>query len=117
MARIFVYGTLKRGYSRSAALQGEKFLGTARTDTRYRMYNCGDYPGLVESPEGLSIEGELWEVSAECLKRLDEIEGVGNQLYKRAKVHLKTPHEREKAETYLYLRSTQGMPDCGARWV
>ena len=117
MAKLFVYGTLKRGYSRSAALQGEEFLGTTKTEARYRMYNLGNFPGLVESPDGLSIEGELWEVSAECLKRLDEIEGVGIQLYKRAKVHLKAPHDREEVETYLYLRSTQGMPDCGVKWV
>jgi gamma-glutamylaminecyclotransferase len=117
MTKLFVYGTLKRGYSRSAALQGEKFLGTAKTEARYRMYHCGNYPGLVESPDGLPIEGELWEVSVECLKRLDEIEGVGFRLYQRAKVHLKSPHDRDEVETYLYLRSTQGMADSGVKWV
>jgi gamma-glutamylcyclotransferase (GGCT)/AIG2-like uncharacterized protein YtfP len=117
MAKLFVYGTLKRGYSRSTALQGEAFLGTVKTQALYRMYNCGNYPGLVESPDGLSIEGELWEVSSECLKRLDEIEGVGIKLYQRKKVFLKAPHDRELVETYLYLRSTQGMPDCGTRWA
>ena len=117
MAKLFVYGTLKRGYSRAEALRGEKFLGTAKTEARYRMYNCGNYPGLVESPDGLSIEGELWEVSPECLKRLDEIEGVGVRLYQRAMVRLKSPHDREQVETYLYLRDIQGLPDCGVRWV
>ena len=117
MAKLFVYGTLKRGYSRAEALRGEVFLGTAKTEARYRMYNCGNYPGLVESAEGLSIEGELWEVSLACLKRLDEIEGVAIRLYQRAKVRLSAPHESAEAETYLYLRSIQGLPDCGARWV
>ena len=117
MAKLFVYGTLKRGYSRSAVLLQETFLGTARTVARYRMYDCGDYPGLVESLGGQSIEGELWEVSPECLKRLDEIEGVGIGLYKRVKVQLKPPHQTVEVETYLYLRSTEGMPDCGMRWV
>jgi gamma-glutamylcyclotransferase (GGCT)/AIG2-like uncharacterized protein YtfP len=81
------------------------------------MYNCGNYPGLVESPDGLCVEGELWDVSIECLKRLDEIEGVGVRLYQRAKVRLQSPHDRAEAVTYLYLRSIQGLPDCGVRWV
>ncbi len=117
MSKLFVYGTLKRGYSRAGALQGEVFLGTAKTQARYRMVNCGSYPGLVEAAEGLSIEGELWEVRAECFGRLDEIEGVGIGLYRRAKVFLQTPHEREAVETYLYRPSIEGMPDCGTRWA
>ncbi|MCA9071484.1 MAG: gamma-glutamylcyclotransferase [Planctomycetaceae bacterium] len=114
--KLFVYGTLKRGFSRATVLQGETYLGTARTQTRYRMFNCGNYPGLVEVPEGLSIEGELWEVRPECLERLDEIEGVEIGLYQRVKVLLKSPHDRVDAETYLYLQSIEGMPDCGVRW-
>ena len=116
MAKLFVYGTLKRGFSRSAALQGERFLGPAQTQPRYRMYNVGNFPGLVEAPDGLCIEGELWDVSPECFKRLDEIEGVGLGLYKRAKVSLTVPHDRDEAETYLYNRSRQDFPDCGVRW-
>lgn len=117
MTKLFVYGTLKRGFSRAAALQGETFLGTARTQARYRMFNCGYYPGLVEAPDGLFIEGELWEVSHDCLKRLDEIEGVKIGLYQRVKVCLKSPHDRDEVETYLYRRSIEGLPDCGVRWV
>ena len=117
MAKLFVYGTLKRGFSRSAALQGEWFLGPAQTQPRYRMHNCGNFPGLVEAPDGLCIEGELWEVSLDCIKRLDEIEGVGIGLYKRANVSLMAPHNREEVETYLYNQSLQGLPDCGVRWV
>ena len=117
MTKIFVYGTLKRGFSRSAALRGEKFLGTAKTQALYRMYNVGNYPGLVEAADGLSIEGEIWDVSPGCLKRLDEIEGVGIRLYARKPVRLQSPHERQEVETYLYLQSIQGLPDCGAKWV
>jgi len=117
MAKIFVYGTLKRGYSRSSALQGEIFLGSAVTKPLYRMYDCGDYPGLVEAPDGLCIEGELWEVSDECLKRLDEIEGVAIHLYERKPVILQQPHEREFAETYFYQQDVTGLTDCGTRWT
>ncbi len=116
MAKLFVYGTLKRGFSRSAALQGQRFLGPAQTEPHYRMYNVGNFPGLVEAPEGRCITGELWDVNPECFKRLDDIEGVGIGLYKRAKVSLMAPFDREEAETYLYLRSLQGLADCGVRW-
>ncbi len=116
MAKLFVYGTLKRGYSRATVLQGEEFLGTAKTAACYRLYNCGNYPGLVENTNGVSIEGELWEVSPDCLKRLDEIEGVAVGLYQRAEVSLMAPYHSEKAYTYLYLKSLAGLKDCSPRW-
>ncbi len=116
MAKLFVYGTLKRGFSRSAALQGERFWGPAQTQPRYRLYNVGNFPGLVEAPDGLCIEGELWDISPECFKRLDEIEGLGIGLYKRAKVSLLAPYHREDVETYLYNQSLTGLADCGVRW-
>jgi len=113
---IFVYGTLMRGDTRHRALAGQKFLGDATTSPRYRMYNVGTYPALVESPEGLAIEGELWNVDEACLARLDDIEGVSEGLYARRAIKLQPPFEASPAEAYFYLESIVGMADCGARW-
>jgi gamma-glutamylcyclotransferase (GGCT)/AIG2-like uncharacterized protein YtfP len=116
MSHLFVYGTLKRGYLRAPALAGQRFVEVARTAERYRMFDCGEYPGLVERDGGLSIVGELYEVDAECLKRLDVIEEVDHGLYRRAAVELLAPHADVVAETYLYCRGTAGMRDCGTNW-
>ena len=114
--RLFVYGTLKRGGRREFAVAGQRFLGTARTYPAYRLYHCGDYPALVRDSDGVSIEGEVWEVDARCLAKLDEIEGVSMRLYERAAISLLPPHDAEPVESYFYLRSVKGLRDCGPRW-
>eukprot|EP00898_Chlorokybus_atmophyticus_P003549 jgi/Chlat1/4195/Chrsp27S04238 len=113
---IFVYGTLKSGQPRHAALHGQRFVGPARTQPMYRMVNCGSYPALVQVAadlQGVSVEGEVWSVDQACLARLDNIEGEGF-LYKRASVKLLGCED--SVQTYLYLRSIEGLPDCGSRW-
>jgi len=117
--KLFVYGTLKRGYCRAHALAGQRFLGTARTTSKYRLYDCGDYPGLVRAADGKrgrSIVGELWNIDESCLPVLDEMEGVSAGLYERAAVHLQPPHDGEYVVSYFYRRSVQGLRDCGSHW-
>jgi gamma-glutamylaminecyclotransferase len=114
--RLFVYGTLKRGHRRSPALDGQRFLGIARTAARYRLLDCGGYPALVESADGRDIEGELWEVDAEGLARLDQIEGVDLRLYQRRTVILAAPFDELACEAYFYCRAVTGLRDCGGSW-
>ena len=113
---LFVYGTLKRGYSRSGALRGQTFLGEAVTAPRYRMFDCGSYPGLVECEGGVAVAGEVWEVDAACLAALDEIEGVHLRLYRRGAVLLGPPYSGMACDAYFYARGTTGLHDCGTRW-
>jgi gamma-glutamylaminecyclotransferase len=116
-AYLFVYGTLKRGHSRSPLLRDEHFIGPAKTVPRYRLVDCGQFPGLVSRPEdGLSVEGELWQVSDACLARLDEIECLNDELYARLPIELLPPFGQWKVETYYYLRPTEGLKDRGGRW-
>ena len=119
---IFVYGTLKQGLCRSHFLTGQVFYREARTLPRYRMFNCGTYPGLkLASTGGLSIVGELWAVDAECLARLDREEGVDEGLYVRGTIELVEPpllaEKKPIVEAYFYLPSSSGFPDCGECWV
>jgi gamma-glutamylaminecyclotransferase len=113
---LFVYGTLKRGELRNAFLARQTFLATACTRPLYRLFDLGEYPGLIESTPGLSIEGELWQVDEACLLRLDRLEGCDVGLYRRELVQLASPHEELSAVTYFYQKSIDGLPDCGARW-
>ena len=118
---LFVYGTLKRGCCRSHFLAGQSCLGEARTQPKYRMYNCGTYPGLTPDAEGLSIHGELWSVDEACLARLDQEEGVDEGLYTRSSIELATPLPESFAgypvDAYFYTQSVNEFPDCGDQWV
>ena len=113
---LFVYGTLKQGESRHRYLAGQKFVGVARTRPQYRLFDLGDYPGLVERPDGHSIEGELWDVAAECLARLDAVEGCHEGLYRRSEIHLLSPYDQLPVFSYFYEKTVDGMPECGGRW-
>ncbi|WP_146504092.1 gamma-glutamylcyclotransferase family protein [Rubinisphaera italica] len=113
---LFVYGTLKRGYCRDHYLQKAKFIGEAKTEASYLLYDCGEYPGLVHDPNGHNIEGELYEISENAWLTLDEVEGVSFNLYQRATVELLAPYHEMNVQSYLYLRSTNGLKKCGQRW-
>jgi gamma-glutamylcyclotransferase (GGCT)/AIG2-like uncharacterized protein YtfP len=118
MPLIFVYGTLKRGDVRSENLRSQRFIAAARTRPEYRMVDCGDYPGLVEvETDGREIEGELYDVTPECLLELDDVEGVDEGLYARRMIRLQPPFDATLAEAYFYLPSIAGMPDCGTQWL
>lgn len=119
MTTVFVYGTLKRGHGLSNLLTGQQFLGIAHTTPHFRMAALADgsYPGLYQSPSnGLSIEGELWSVSPDCLAGLDRAEGVAEGLYSRNVIGLLPPHENLTAEAYHFLGEVSGLPDAGSRW-
>ena len=112
--KLFVYGTLKRGKCRSPVLARQRYLGTAVTRPKYRLYDLGAYPGLVPHEDGRAIEGELWEVNDECLAQLDAIEGVPT-LFDRVTVELEGCGPND-VQTYFYQGSVEGRAECGCRW-
>lgn len=116
LKKLFVYGTLKRGFCRSGALRGQTFLGTASTEPRYRMYDCGTFPGLVEVDDGLGIQGEVYEIDEACFRHLDDVEGVDINLYRRGLVELEWPYPGEEVWAYFYCRDLSLLRDCGTVW-
>jgi gamma-glutamylcyclotransferase (GGCT)/AIG2-like uncharacterized protein YtfP len=146
MHLLFVYGTLKKGCSRSSVLESSRFIGVAKTTPNYKLYDCGTYPALVENMEfrhagdcvrdqqtlnqHLGVWGELYEVGDSILHRLDQIESVDVGLYKRAIVNLSdfslvnlpfsadTVDFLEKKTTisYVYLHDVSFLEQCGAMW-
>jgi len=45
----------------------------------FALYNValGDYPGIIHSNQRDKVKGEIYEVDAEILKRLDDLEDEG----------------------------------------
>jgi len=102
MTTLFLYGTLMTGQLRNRYLteEGALYLREARTAPRYSLFRplLTDYPCLVEDKrQGVSVEGELWEVSDECLKGLDKVEGVPH-LFQRRQITLE---DGQQVQAYL----------------
>ena len=117
MTCVFVYGTLKKGGRNHRYLAGQQFLGETRTSPGHTLYSLGDYPGMVRSNNpGHDVVGEVWQVDAPCLARLDQLEGVNEGLYERVAIALAPPFAGQTVETYFYLRSLAGRPALGSVW-
>lgn len=121
MTSVFVYGSLKRGQSRSSLLDGQEFFGEKKTAPKYRLFRVkGSFPALVEASRpdvmlpGVSVEGELWQVEHACLMMLDRVEGVAHGLFERQKVEL-LDFDGE-AEAYFWAGSMDGLEECGVMW-
>jgi gamma-glutamylaminecyclotransferase len=84
--RLFVYGTLKRGFAREDLMNGATFDGAAMTQRGYALYDLGEYPALVLGTDGV-VHGEVYRVTPEHLEALDRYEGYP-ELYGREPVAL-----------------------------
>lgn len=116
MPLIFVYGTLKRGCKNHRQLAGQTFVGEARTVAGYRLYDLGDYPGMVaDETDTAGVTGEVWSVDAIALARLDAFECVYEGLYRRVAVSLVAPFGDVAVETYLYA-CDPGSRVLGSTW-
>lgn len=114
---LFVYGTLKRGGCNQGFLSGQRFISEAVTRPVYRMYDAGGYPGLVfDEVRGRRIRGEVWEVDAECLARLDVLEDVEGGEYAREPMALEPPFDGGHVQGYRWLLPVTGLRDAGECW-
>src|ERR1700730_9799063 len=117
MVRLFLYGTLMTGQRRNFYLTRDEAqcLGTARTAPRYALFRplLTDYPCMVEDEKrGVAVEGELWEVSEQCLESLDAVEGAPT-LFQRRFVTLE---DGEQVQAYLMSAKPWFARRLGSRW-
>ena len=77
---VFVYGTLRRGEKRDINLLRPAPRWVGRASVEGVLYDLGYYPGLVlgidQHPGEKNVRGEVYEISAELERLLDEIEGI-----------------------------------------
>jgi gamma-glutamylcyclotransferase (GGCT)/AIG2-like uncharacterized protein YtfP len=110
--RVFVYGTLKRGYPNNPMLEGCEFLGEAVTVLTYKAVTVPAYkmvgtsfPVIMPDPSGKPVAGELYTVDDATLARLDQLEREGRS-YDRVMIDATVPlsnGERLATQTFIYV--------------
>jgi len=112
--KVFVYGTLKNGYSNNFLMKGYESIEKCYVEG-YKLYTNGFYPCAVNGNEEDIIYGEvfLYEKNQEnILKKLDCLEGYDDSkkdLYKRIEIKAFTIYDSFQCYMYLYNRSVHGM--------
>ncbi|PMS23970.1 gamma-glutamylcyclotransferase [Trinickia dabaoshanensis] len=81
MKHVFVYGTLRAGeindIGAAAARNGistPRLVGRAAVTGR--LYDLGDYPGLVQDEAAGPVRGDVYEIDDALVPVLDRIEGI-----------------------------------------
>jgi gamma-glutamylcyclotransferase (GGCT)/AIG2-like uncharacterized protein YtfP len=106
---VFVYETLLRGNgNHDYFLADAPCLGEARL-TGYALYDLGSYPGIVPEPGG-TVLGELYEVDAPTLARLNRLEDEGHLYALQTAVVALPDGSRADAGIYVYLHEVVGCP-------
>lgn len=120
--RLFVYGTLRSDPSHEmfhVLARHAKFLGEARVAGR--LYDLGEYPGMVLRPSDHSVKGELYDVTPEhwneVIEQLDRYEGCAEDdpkphEYCREVVHAELSNGRRvDAWAYVLNRPVAGLSE------
>lgn len=99
--KVFVYGSLKRGFGNSHLLQTAKFL--CKTTTFYPEYKMKSFGGFPAVGSGKHyISGELYEVDDATLQSLDWLESNGD-FYQREEVPLVNHKGNAPIIAWMYM--------------
>lgn len=132
---LFVYGTLKRQcHWNSKFMTGAIFLGEARTAQPQHLVigECG-VPYLIrettpdsslkrtgydtdEKKQPKIVRGELWRVSAETLRGIDEYEGIDKGHYSRQEIDVLVGDQESGAKAFCYfyaIKQDKSQVDAG----
>ncbi len=80
--RLFAYGSLLPGEMHGELLQDAIRLGPATSAPGYRLVELDLFPALIESGN-MQVEGELFVLSRELLRRTDELKENGRLFFRR----------------------------------
>ena len=99
MIRLFVYGTLKRGFHNACYLQNADFLGEFTTSSVFSLYNFGNYPAVSETGN-TAIQGEDYEINQQQLESIDRLEWLP-EFFQRVMI------ETSFGEAWMYVVNQQ----------
>lgn len=78
----FVYGTLKQGFGNNYIINKENsYKGVDKVKDHTLILSTG-FPYMIPA-EGLSVQGELYEVDEDTIKMLDALEGFPHHYQKK----------------------------------
>ncbi len=109
MHRIFVYGTLKRGFSNhEEGMRHTTFLGAFQTVERYPLVVAGRWfvPAMMpEAGIGHQVRGELYACDDRQLAVMDRIELTHRpDGYRRHVIEVKSSETGETTTAQVYMR-------------
>ncbi len=71
---IFVYGSLKKGFSKHELMEGSQLICKTRTREKFAMVDLYHFPGVAREQVS-PIYGEVYEIDDVLLDKLDNYEG------------------------------------------
>lgn len=74
MIKVFVYGTLKKGFGNHRLLDGRSVFVQEDAIQGHTLFDLGPYPALQSGGED-TISGEVYMIGPNTLRDLDRLEG------------------------------------------
>jgi gamma-glutamylcyclotransferase (GGCT)/AIG2-like uncharacterized protein YtfP len=111
MEKVFVYGTLKKGYHNNHLLNGHE-----PKQAKAPGINLYKGPGFPFAKRGTGTAiGEVYEIDEQTLKMLDRLEGHP-AFYKREKTKVICGGQYDEAWIYLYPDANKYPKIEGGEW-
>lgn len=106
---LFVYGSLKKGFSAEHHLTNAKLVDAE--SNAFGILRDGMYPGFIPDPEHLcEVRGELYQIDDSAMwDRLDRYEGVPH-LYERRIIYAWGPKYKGPVNVYMWADLLERMP-------
>ncbi|TGC09171.1 gamma-glutamylcyclotransferase family protein [Methanolobus halotolerans] len=102
---IFVYGSLKKGFSNHNLLQSSEFICKTRTQEEFAMIDLNMFPGVIKGKKVSRIQGEVYELDSNTLEQIDMYEG---EWYSRESVELEAGFRAQIYFLIKYPRYSEG---------
>lgn len=107
MYKVFVYGTLKKGFANHGMLEDSVYEGRFETTACLPLVVGGPWnsPYLLDKEgAGSRVVGELYHVTKRMLKILDDFENVGTNYTRKELSLVPVTDEHVAVEAFAYLK-------------
>ena len=102
LTKIFVYGTLRKHKYNNVLLGKSKYLGEYRTIDKFIMTSNGYIPFVSDAVKYSYIKGEIYSVSPNVLKIVDNLEGHPHW-YRRKKIKVTNNNGKNVVNVFIYI--------------
>ena len=111
LIKLFVYGTMKKGFSNHWRISEQSFINNVKTVNKYVMYSHASYqfPCMFDEIGDAVIKGELYEVSIDVLSMIDKYEGV--PLFYDKMIIKVVDSDGKEYEAYAYFYQKEKSPE------